>query len=130
MNTGGVPLQHQTNWNLENLKGAILLGSQAIKSLELVNGAAAVGVLTFYGNYAAKGGTGIDPRFLKWGLVAFAIGVAFAILTAICGYLSQLIAAVFPPPNAEGHWRVGALVAGVCSAFCFVGGVVFVALAF
>ena len=37
-------------WQLENLKGAIALADSTIKSLILVNGAAAAGLLTFMGN--------------------------------------------------------------------------------
>jgi hypothetical protein len=127
----GVPANRQTQWNLENLKGAIALGGQAVKSLELVNGGAAIGLLTFYGNAAAKNPqTSIDVWWLKLALVSFAMGVALAVLTSILAYISQLISATENPSDAEVNWRLGALTAGISSAITFVLGVIFVAVAF
>ncbi len=127
----GVPLARQTHWNLENLRGAITLGSQTVKSLELINGAAAIGVLTFYGNVATRNSPNpINPDFVRFGLLSFALGVALSILTAICAYISQLIAATQEPSDLEVNWRLGALAAGIGSAGLFVLGVMFTALAF
>jgi hypothetical protein len=131
MKNDGVPLHHQTPWNLENLRGAINLGGQAIKSLEIVNGAAAIGVLTFYGNAAEKAvGRAIDLGWLRAGLIAFAGGVALSIITSICAYISQILAATRQPSLGEIRWRIVALVFGIGSAAMFVSGVVFVAIAF
>ena len=127
----GVPLERQTDWNVENLKGAITLGGQTIKSLELVNGAAAIGILTFYGDVATRGTpNAINVDCLRFGLLSFAFGVALSILTAICAYISQLIAATQEPTDLEINWRLGALVAGIGSALLFVLGVALTAFAF
>lgn len=83
---------------VQNLRGAIELGQQVLKSLELANGGAVIAILTFYGN-AVKGGSeaAIDPVWLTRALGAFATGLVIAILAAAFAYLSQLIAATGEP---------------------------------
>jgi hypothetical protein len=83
---------------LQNLKSAIRIGQQTLKSLELVNGGAIIAILTFYGNVVKDGSrVPIDLQLLTWGLKAFSGGLVAAVLAAICAYLSQLGEATSEP---------------------------------
>ena len=126
----GVPLEHQTPWNLENLKGAISLGGQTVKSLELVNGGAAIGILSFYGNIALSCYPVADPHMVAEGLKAFGGGVALATFCGIFGYVSQVRAAVGPIGYAEIVLRGLAVAVGTLSAVAFVTGLFDVGLSF
>lgn len=126
-----------SEWQTENLKGAIQLGGQTVKSLELVNGAAAIAVLTFYGNLISKGASssncekatatvaGLDSAALKCALTSFALGVASAVLCSILGYVSQLVAATQTDAvKMEINIRLFAVGFGIVSAGLFVLGIV------
>jgi hypothetical protein len=81
-----------------NLTGAIDLGKQVLKSLELANGGAVIAILTFYGNVVKDGArTPIDPSLLALGLYWFAAGLALAITAASLAYLGQFIEATATP---------------------------------
>jgi hypothetical protein len=110
----------------ENLRGAISLGADAIKSLILVNGGAVLALLTFYGNVIARSPipVALDKSWLAPALCNFASGVAWAIGASICAYLSQLITATMPERrNAEMGVRTTAVLAGLISTGLFVYGV-------
>jgi hypothetical protein len=124
---------------VQNLKGAIELGQQTLKSLELVNGGAVIAILSFYGNVVKDGSTApIDPTALTHGLASFATGLGAAVLAAIFAYLSQLGDATggshlseaikkcskIPLPNLSGTgWlRVVAILCGIASFGLFSHG--------
>lgn len=122
-----------SDWQTENLKGAINLGAQTIKSLELVNGGAVLALLTFYGNVAvgAPAAVDIDRSWLTPALLNFASGVVWAVLCSILAYLSQLFSATKPTwGRTEQVLRAGAILAGLVSAGLFVLGVYDCAMAF
>jgi hypothetical protein len=60
-------------------------GLEAIKALLIINGAAAVSILTFIGNTKAH------EVLLILALVSFAFGVVTGVATHICAYLTQLV---------------------------------------
>jgi hypothetical protein len=76
------------------LTSAFDFARDIIKALTLVNGAAALSLLTFYGNYLSAGKTGIetscDSRLAFVGLLSFAFGVAFSVGSGAAAYLTQL----------------------------------------
>jgi hypothetical protein len=112
-------------WDEINLKGAIDLGAKSIQSLLLVNGAAAAGLLTFYGNAlsAPAGHVRIDPTCIRLALLTFGGGVFLAILCSALAWYSQLCTATSPPPADVGApWRVAALIMGLLSAGAFFVG--------
>lgn len=85
---------------VQNLKSAIELGQQILKSLELVNGGAVVAILTFYGNVVKDGSkVPIDPLWLAAALKTFAWGLAVALGAAACAYLGQLAVATNQPDD-------------------------------
>lgn len=108
-----------------NLQGAIDLGKATINSLILVNGAAAGGLLTFYGNATAKGSPVPHPGALTASLILFGFGVFAAVCCSICAYISQLAVGSFTgPKHLENPVRYGAMAAGILSAMLFLLGVI------
>jgi hypothetical protein len=117
-------------WQRENLKGAIQLASQTIKSLELANGGAAIALLTFYGNSISHGtALKLSLLYLRVGLICFAAGLFLAVVCAIFAYFSQLGTAIRWREATEVRLRLIAIGAGVVSALLFASGVVSSALA-
>ena len=87
-------------WRLENLKGTILLASQTIKSLEIINGGAAIGILTFYGHISSeRGTTGLNKCAIIVALVCFGLGVFSAVACSFSAYIAQRIVAT----NSRGE---------------------------
>jgi hypothetical protein len=114
-----------------NLRGAIDFGILTIRSLILVNGAGAVGLLTFYGNAAAKGAAPVNVGFLTTAIILFGFGVFFAITCSLAAYLSQLaVGAVTGPKRLEAPVRIVAIVCGAVSASLFLAGIIIAAMAF
>lgn len=110
----------------ENLRGAISLGADAIKSLILVNGGAVLALLTFYGNVLARfpNQGAIDKSWLAPALCNFASGVAWAVASSILAYVSQLITATMHERvRTEIAMRGVAIAAGLISTGLFVLGV-------
>ena len=132
--------------SIENLKGALSLGAQTVKSLEIINGGAVLAILTFYGN-AVKDGAKVpfDRACLSLSLVIFAVGLAFAVAAACCGYVGQVTVATNEPdtPMDEKGRRAHlarqlqtskrtirvALVLALGSLVMFVAGTIFAARA-
>lgn len=81
----------QKESNLEMFKAVIEAGQSALKALSLVNGAAAVAILSFLGAILSKqGGTSLPlVPSMKWAMVIFAMGVGFSALGFVFRYLSQ-----------------------------------------
>lgn len=74
---------------LELTKAAITFGQGAIRSLILVNGAAAIAVMTFIGNFKAEKEE--ISSALPNALLSFALGVALAALLAGFAYIVQYL---------------------------------------
>ncbi|WP_299044179.1 hypothetical protein [uncultured Tateyamaria sp.] len=74
---------------LEMMRAVITFGQGAIRTLVLVNGAAAIAVLTFLGSYTEQGDELF--RLLTKALLLFAFGVVAASLVAGFAYLAQLL---------------------------------------
>ena len=117
-------------WQLENLRGAIRLAGQTIKSLEIINGGGAVGILTFYGNVLSKGSPSIPFNIpaLLLALWCFGLGGGTAVLCSIFSYGSQRVVAT----NAKGEMVLFslALLAGLISVALFISGAVSAGLSF
>ena len=115
------PSANQQNWHWER---GITFALEGVKAILLINGAAAVSVLTFIGN--ERGGS----PWLVSALVLFACGAASAVPTMIFGYLTQLHygnASDGDDPDAESwqtaqryhFWAYGLMGVGI---LCFLVG--------
>jgi formate-dependent nitrite reductase membrane component NrfD len=71
----------------ETYKGLITLAVEGLKMLALVNGAAAIAVLTYVGNLAARGGR--PPNVIS-GVVCYSVGVFLATFAFVLAYVAQL----------------------------------------
>ena len=110
----------------EHLRGAIVLGAETIKALLLVNGGAAAGLLTFYGNFD-EAGRPVDRSVLVYAMSAFGAGLILAVLASGFGYFSQL--AVATGRRGEAPLRAFAVALALASAVGFAVGVYFGVLA-
>jgi hypothetical protein len=121
----------QVNWQIENLRGTIDLAKQSLKSLELLNGGAAIALLTFYGNVLSRSNATIpfDKAEVARGLLSFGIGLGCGLLATILAYVSQLIAAT-TQSKSEVHVRIGAILFGLASAVAFILGTLYSASSF
>ena len=133
-----------TDVDIQNLKGAIKLGQQTLKSLEFANGGAVVAILSFYGNVASRSGyVPIDRAEISRALVVFASGLAVALVAAVLAYLGQLFVATSEPnsPTDSPDFRsrrlrhsnqllTAAIICALLSTGLFVTGVVCASHAF
>lgn len=99
---GSVP-PSDTSWHVtETYKGLITLSVEALKMLALVNGGAAVAMLTYLGNLVAHGPTGAARPNIVPALLCYCAGL-FATALAFCAaYVTQLRLY-----NEESHLRAG-----------------------
>jgi hypothetical protein len=128
--------------SIENLKGAIALGSQTLKSLEIINGGAVLAILTFYGSAVKDNGkVPFDKWELSQSLVIFAIGLTLAVAASCAAYIGQRIAATSQPDTVMDEtarlgyvstWTtvstrtlLGAVVLALLSLLSFVVGTAF-----
>lgn len=116
----GNPLQ------VENLKGAISLGTEALKSLILINGAAAIALLTFCANTARLPDNKVA---LYASLISFAVGVGLSMSAFIAAYLAQLDVATTGGGKREVTVRWWAIGFGIAATVAFFVGVGTAALA-
>jgi hypothetical protein len=117
------PREH-FEWRLENLKGAIKLAEVSIQALILTNGAAAAGLLTFFGSVVVKPAafSSAARGELAAALALFGAGVASAIICAIFAYFAQRGRVVIDDPTAARSLTVPAMIFAVLSVACFVFG--------
>src|SRR5690554_6666034 len=69
---------------IEHFKSVISMAKLALRSTILVDGAAAVSLMTFVGNTKES-----SDNSVVYGLFAFAVGVLFGAIATFFGYLSQ-----------------------------------------
>ena len=83
-------MSQDNNWHLqETYKGLISLSVEALKMLALVNGGAAIAILTYIGNLASHQQlNGPLPR-TRFALVCFSLGVFAVALAFIVAYVAQ-----------------------------------------
>ncbi len=111
--------REQFEWRLENAKGAIKFAESGLRSLILVNGAAATVLLNFYSSFQ---GDAVARHALHGGLMAFGHGVLAAVVSSVCAYLYQrFIATTDSDKKADPFLYVG-LVAAFASAGEFANG--------
>ena len=124
-------------WSLENLRGATVLGAQTLRSLELINGGAAVALLSFYGNAATKAGGAVhlNTLDLRVSLSWFGAGVMASASAAILAYVAQVTVATTVGRSTrwetvEVATRWVAIVAGLVSIGAFGRGLWWAATSF
>jgi hypothetical protein len=72
---------------LETYKSLITLAVESFKFAALANGGAAVALLAYLGNVAAKNGSALDMR---WPMGCFVSGLALCGLSMVVAYFTQL----------------------------------------
>jgi hypothetical protein len=78
------------SWHLaETYKGMITLAVEVLKTLALVNGGAAIAVLTYLGNLVARAPKAEAPN-MKSTLIWYCSGLGLTVLAFIFAYVSQL----------------------------------------
>jgi len=123
-----------SSWHLtETYKGMITLSVEALKMLALVNGGAAIAVLTYLGNIVARAPNAVRPN-ISPALFCYCFGLSLTVLAFVFAYVAQLILyneerkRVGGAEVPEGHvwllWFCIALAIGATAAFgvgCFSG---------
>lgn len=117
-------------WERENLKAAFQFGDRALQSALIVNGGAAVALLTFLGHYTVSAPT---LRVCLWGLkaalITFCVGVASVLVAAAFGWIAQLQTIDSGNGKDRGipaRWVAGSF--GLFSIVTFLSGAVTAAL--
>jgi len=78
-------------WHItETYKGLITLSVELVKILALVNGGAAIALLAYLGNFAARGATNVHPPHLVDALNWFGTGLFATVGTILFAYTTQL----------------------------------------
>jgi hypothetical protein len=85
------PQPSSAEWHLtETYKGLITLSIEALKMLALVNGGAAVAVLTYLGNLASHSPAPTHLPDIKPALLWYCMGLVGTVVAFIAAYLTQL----------------------------------------
>jgi len=82
--------EHVHNWSLESFKQVIELGQSTLKSIMLINGDAAVALLTFLGNIPSKPRPGIGLHPFANSMLTFVLGVFLSAAAYALTYFSHL----------------------------------------
>lgn len=117
-----------SDWHLtETYKSLITLTVEALKMLALINGGAAIAILTYVGNLALHQPTTGHLPDIKFALWWYSGGLAATTLAFICAYVTQLRLFIEErdrrggPPRYKLHWigpTFGVLLAlGALAAF-------------
>jgi len=92
-----------------NLQEAFEYARSTIQTLIAINGGAAAAIIAFYGQALSAGkASGAAKGMLADALTAFTLGVVFATLTLILGYLTQRFWGANHPSDADTAIREGA----------------------
>ncbi|MBI3700589.1 MAG: hypothetical protein HY242_09135 [Afipia sp.] len=135
---------HEERWRDFN-KSAIDAANTAIRSSILINGGSAVAILTFVGGLTAQGRVAQGQLTdIASSLFSFALGVAFALITAVGAYFVNVFDAdmlgaqsihyehpyVRETPKSNAMFRTRSailmlsILIGFASIFCFIWGIV------
>ena len=93
----------------ETYKSLITISVEALKMLALVNGGAAVALLTYLGNLVSHGPTGGRLPNLTFPLLCYSIGLLLTILAFLASYATRLalyneeVARFYGQPSRRGH---------------------------
>ncbi len=117
----------------ETYKSLVTISVEALKTLVLVNGGAAVAVLTYLGNLAAKTNTPSGLPSVRGALLAYCGGLALALVAFVLSYLTQLrlLNEHFHPEKKQRHGYLlwAGITVAVLSASAFFVGCLFAAAA-
>ena len=112
------------------LRAVIDFASMTIRSLILVNGGAAIGILTFLGNLWTKDAALAKASAIAIGpgLSGFIVGLVFALFTSASAYLAQVAVSEFSREGdrpASKRWGNRIRVVAICCAIISVASFVF-----
>lgn len=116
---------------LETYRGLITLAVEVLKSIMIINGAAAIAVLTYFGNIASHSSpehpSHIAAGLLRWALMFYTFAMVLASGAWISAYLTQLsiyedeLVRGAPVPTGERYasrlWATVGLVMGAVVFF-------------
>ncbi len=122
-----VVADEKDEYGLEILKSRVTLAVEALKLLTLVNGGAAVAVLTYLGHFAKEGWPSSMLAGSQSALLWFSAGLLSALFAFIAAYAAQarlhvehLYRQQPRPPASRHQWSVWVgLVCAIASAMCF-----------
>lgn len=87
----GSALSSDSSWHLtETYKALITLSVEALKMLALVNGGAAVAMLTYLGNLVSHGSKGVVPPNMVPALLCYGAGLLATVVAFCVAYVTQL----------------------------------------
>lgn len=104
-----------TTHRTETFKSLVTLSVEALKMLALINGGAAVAVLTYLGNLAGKASAPVVLPPVRAALLAYGGGVLAVALAFMLAYLAQLrlYQESVDPFRKEFHWMLITAAAGL-----------------
>lgn len=114
------------------LTSAFEFSRDVIKALTLVNGGAALSLLTFYGNLSVKASNSILAHEMKLtaflGLLSFSIGVFFSLVTGCLAYFTQLTWGVAADDYAQkeklaARFHYWGIISATLSVLAFIAGI-------
>jgi ABC-type Fe3+ transport system permease subunit len=119
---------------LQREKMAIDLGIHTLKYLVLINGGAAIGILTFYGNVLSKVNARdefhIDKGYITTALRCFGSGVLLAIMASGFAFVGASILAANSRTSPQLVMRSLTTIIGLGSGILFAVGLFFAAASF
>ena len=123
--------EHQYKLKEIREEAVLKFAEQAHRSCIMVNGGAAVGILTFYGNLVSDGGgnSQISTGSITVALIIFSIGALSAALSTGATYLAQLRFKE-ERQNDGNFWRFTSIIISVIAYGLFSAGLIVGALAF
>ncbi len=108
---------------IERLKATIVYSQNVIKNSFMLNGAAAIAIMTYAGKLKEKG---FDLSSLPISLLLFALGSLFAVLCGFFAYIAQeqlaAIKCLGDEKKIGKKYRMLSKLVGVFSPLCFVAG--------
>lgn len=101
---------------IEQFKSVISMAELSLKSSIVINGGAAVAILTFVGNSKI-----VDKSQLVFGLLSFSLGVFLASVATLFGYLAQNNYLESQEKKGDKYRDCAILICGVSYLFFFIG---------
>jgi len=113
--------QHRQDNRLESFKATIQLAVSLLKTIMLLNGAAAVAILSFIGNYKNE----LNVQFIKLSLLVYVLGVLLSACAYGLAYLSQYHYTYSPDKVGDSYRRKTMIVVLGSMLYFIVGSIWF-----
>ena len=125
-------LERQAADNLaaEQLRGLVDFARDVLKLATLINGGAAIALLSFAGVVRSTGSadSSLDGSLIFWAFGVFTSGVLLSSIGVVTGYITQYNyfqeASGNVPVGGSKCWHIAAFISAVLSLLCFFPGVI------